>query len=215
MFSSRTKKLNSSFIRDILAVTQQPDIISFAGGLPDPNLFPVEQLQTATDRMQRGLGNSLYQYGETAGIAPLRSYIAEQLSDTPLTTEQVLITTGSQQGLDLVARCLIDPGDKVVVEGPSYLGALQVMRANEAALISIGSDQQGPDLDALEAVLEREPIRCFYTVTDFHNPTGVRYSRERRERLVAWRNSTISGSWRMPPIGRCSILAIRFPPCRR
>lgn len=184
MFAQRTINLNSSFIRDILAVTQQPDMISFAGGLPDPTLFPVAALQQASQRMQERLGNRLYQYSETPGLMPLRRYIADHLSDTEIHAEQTLITTGSQQGLDLVVRCLIDPGDRVLVEAPTYLGALQVLKANQATLLSIPSDEQGPDLAALEALVRREPIRCFYTVTDFQNPTGASYSLERRKGLV-------------------------------
>jgi len=185
MFAQRTINLNSSFIRDILAVTQQPDMISFAGGLPDPELFPVSTLQQASIRMQQQLGSRLYQYSETPGLFPLRHHIAVQLTASELHAEQVIVTTGSQQGLDLVVRCLIDPGDKVLVEAPTYLGALQVLRANQATLLSVPSDEQGPDLGALEAVVKREPIRCFYTVTDFQNPTGASYSLERRRGLVA------------------------------
>ncbi len=185
MFAQRTKDLNSSFIRDILAVTQQPNIISFAGGLPDPALFPVEDLQLASLQMHQRLGNALYQYSETAGLLTLRQAIADQLSSTNSQAEDIIITTGSQQGLDLVVRCLIDPGQKVAVEAPTYLGALQVLRANQADLVTIPSDTQGPDLQALEAVVKSQSIRFFYTVTDFQNPTGASYSRERREALVA------------------------------
>ncbi|MCW8890277.1 MAG: PLP-dependent aminotransferase family protein [Sedimenticola sp.] len=185
MFAQRTKDLNSSFIRDILAVTQQPHIISFAGGLPDPALFPVEDLQQAAQAMHQNLGSALYQYSETAGLVPLREYIAEHLTVADSKRENIIVTTGSQQGLDLVVRCLIDPGQKVVVEGPTYLGALQVLRANQAELVSIPSDDQGPDLEALERVVKQESIGFFYTVTDFQNPTGASYSLERRKRLVA------------------------------
>ncbi len=185
MFAQRTLNLNSSFIRDILAVTQQPDMISFAGGLPDPELFPVAPLQQAAARMQQRLGNRLYQYSETPGILPLRGHIAGQLSEGDVHAEQVIITTGSQQGLDLVVRCLIDPGDRVLVEAPTYLGALQVLRANQATVLSIPSDEEGPDLEALEAAVKRHPIRCFYTVTDFQNPTGASYSLARRTGLAA------------------------------
>ncbi len=185
MFAERIKNLNSSFIRDILTVTQQPHIISFAGGLPDPELFPVEPLKQASERIQDRFGARLYQYSETPGLMPLREAIATQLSRPATQPEQILVTTGSQQGLDLVVRCLINPGDKVAVEGPTYLGALQVLRVNQADLFSIPSDAEGVDLDALEALLQQQKIRCFYTVADFHNPTGVSYSRARRERLAA------------------------------
>ena len=181
MFAQRMQHLNSSFIRDILAVTQRPDVISFAGGLPDPALFPVLELQQAAETMQLRQGAALYQYSETAGILPLREQIA---GPAGLSTEQIVVTTGSQQGLDLITRCLLDPGGLVAVEAPTYLGALQVFRANQVELVSIPSDNKGPDLDALEIQLSRHPIDCFYTVTDFQNPTGACYSLARRQRLV-------------------------------
>ena len=185
MFAQRTENLNRSFIRDILAVTQQPHIISFAGGLPDPTLFPVNELQSAAQRMHQEQGNALYQYSETAGLLPLREYIANYLTVTGSTHENIITTTGSQQGLDLVVRCLINPGQKIVVEAPTYLGALQIFRANQAELITLSSSHQGADLDALETVVKRASIGFFYTVTDFQNPTGACYSLERRRRLVA------------------------------
>jgi 2-aminoadipate transaminase len=184
MFAQRTKNLNSSFIRDILAVTQQPHIISFAGGLPDPQLFPVDELQQAAQQMHQHQGNALYQYSETAGLLPLRAYIAQNLTVAKSQPDDIIITTGSQQALDLVVRCLIDPGQKVAVEAPTYLGALQVLRANQAKLMTIPSDDKGPDLYALEEIVKQEPIRFFYTVTDFQNPTGASYSLERRKGLV-------------------------------
>jgi 2-aminoadipate transaminase len=169
MFAQRTKNLNSSFIRDILAVTQQPHIISFAGGLPDPQLFPVHELQQAAQLMHHIQGNALYQYSETAGLLPLRAYVAQSLTVADSQPDDIIITTGSQQGLDLIVRCLIDPGQKVAAEAPTYLGALQVLRANQAELVTIPSDDQGPDLNALEEIVKQEPIRFFYTVTDFQH----------------------------------------------
>ncbi len=184
MFAKCTHHLNSSFIRDILAVTQQPGIISFAGGLPDPTLFPKAELAKAARGIHNQYGGDLYQYSETAGIPDFRQWIADHY-DTPGSKEEIIITTGSQQGLDLTTRCLINPGDKIIVEAPSYLGALQVFTANQASLSAIPTDDEGPDLDALEHYLKQERISCFYTVPDFQNPKGTSYSLQRRKALVA------------------------------
>jgi len=184
MFAQGLRQYKSSFIRDILALTQQPKVISFAGGLPDPALFPVQQLKTAADRIHRRMGASLYQYSATEGLSELRDYIAESLSDVELQRSQLVITTGAQQGLDLVSRILLDSGSTVVLEVPAYLGALQVFQANHAQIHCINSGVHGPDLDALEAYAKAHPIQCFYTVSDFHNPTGASYSMGQRKRLI-------------------------------
>jgi len=180
MLAKRTQSLKSSFIRDILAITQQPDIISFAGGLPDPELFPSELLKECAEHIQADFGNAIYQYGETCGFHPLREFIAQSLTKPRSKPEQILITSGAQQGIDLSARCLLNPGDGVAIETPSYVGALQVFRANEAQLFDIKSDHQGPDLEQLEQLASQNRIKLFYTITDFNNPTGVSYSEERR-----------------------------------
>ena len=184
MFAQGLRQYKSSFIRDILAITQQPEVISFAGGLPDPALFPVQQLKTAADRIHRRTGASLYQYSATEGLGELRDYIAESLSDVELQRSQLVITTGAQQGLDLVSRILLDSGSTVVLEAPAYLGALQVFQANHAQIHCINSGVHGPDLDALETCAKAHPIQFFYAVSDFHNPTGACYSMAHRKRLL-------------------------------
>jgi len=183
MLATRTQSLKSSFIRDILAVTQQPDIISFAGGLPDPSLFPTETLKKCSEIIQEKHAGSIFQYGETCGLHPLREYIAQSLCQPRVKPEQLLVTTGAQQGIDLIARCLLNPGDGVAIEMPSYVGALQVFRANEAQLLDVRSDYQGPDLEYLERLARKNRFKLFYTITDFNNPTGVSYSEERRVAL--------------------------------
>jgi len=184
MFAQGLKQFKSSFIRDILAVTQQPEVISFAGGLPDPALFPLEQLKIAADGIHNKAGSLLYQYSATEGLPELRDYIAASLSDVELQRSQILITTGAQQGLDLISRILLGPDSTVVLEVPAYLGALQVFQANQAQIHSIPSGADGPDLDALENYAKANPIQCFYTVSDFHNPTGACYSLDHRQRLL-------------------------------
>lgn len=183
MFAQRMQNLSRSFIRDILAVTQQPGIISFAGGLPDPALFPETALAQATTEAAENYGSALYQYGETAGVHELRNWISSHLSDTPVTSEQIIVTAGSQQALDLLVRVLINPGERVAVESPSYLGALQALSANEARLEAVESDEHGPIPEALEALLSEKSIKCFYSVPTFQNPTGLNYPMHRRKAL--------------------------------
>jgi 2-aminoadipate transaminase len=184
MFAQGIRQYKSSFIRDILAVTQQPEVISFAGGLPDPALFPLEQLKQSAQVAHRQLGGALYQYSTTQGVSELRDYIAEKLCDAAIDDSQILITTGAQQGLDLISRILLDYQDRVVVEEPAYLGALQVFEANRAHILTVPSNAAGPDLDALEQLASDSSIRLFYTVADFHNPTGTCYGIGDRRRLV-------------------------------
>jgi 2-aminoadipate transaminase len=184
MFAQGIRQYKSSFIRDILAVTQQPEVISFAGGLPDPALFPLEQLKQSAQVAHRQLGGALYQYSTTQGVPELRDYIAEKLCDAAIDDSQILITTGAQQGLDLISRILLDYQDRVVVEEPAYLGALQVFEANRAHILTVPSNAAGPDLEALEQLASDSSIRLFYTVADFHNPTGTCYGIGDRRRLV-------------------------------
>jgi 2-aminoadipate transaminase len=184
MFAQGIRQYKSSFIRDILAVTQQPEAISFAGGLPDPALFPLEQLKQSAQVAHRQLGGALYQYSTTQGVSELRDYIAEKLCDAAIDDSQILITTGAQQGLDLISRILLDYQDRVVVEEPAYLGALQVFEANRAHILTVPSNAAGPDLEALEQLASDSSIRLFYTVADFHNPTGTCYGIGDRRRLV-------------------------------
>lgn len=184
MVAQGLRQFKSSFIRDILAVAQQPEVISFAGGLPDPNLFPLQQLRHSADRIQRELGAVLYQYAATQGVAELRQFITESLSDCNLDQSQVLITTGSQQGLDLISRILVNDDNRVVLEAPAYLGALQVFQANRAHILSIASNSSGPDLAVLERYAKAGSVGLFYTVADFHNPTGACYSLAEREKLI-------------------------------
>ncbi len=189
MVAQAPRQFKSSFIRDILAVTQQPEVISFAGGLPDPALFPLQQLKHSTDTIQQQLGGVIYQYSATQGVPGLRDYITESLCDAEIDASQVLITTGSQQGLDLISRILLDGvlldnNRCAVLEAPAYLGALQVFQANRAHILTIASGSQGPDLDALERYAKTSPVSFFYTVPDFHNPTGVCYSLAQRQRLI-------------------------------
>lgn len=180
MPAHRVAHLKSSFIRDILAVTQREEIISFAGGLPDPAFFPVDELAQSTAAVLAQQSPGIYQYATTEGLPVLRQWIGEHLCDNHPAPENILITSGSQQGLDLAIRCLLNPGDTVLIEAPSYLGAIQNLHAGEARLVSIPMEQDGPNLKALVETLETEDIKAFYCIPNFQNPSGISYSLEKR-----------------------------------
>jgi len=184
--SERARKLTSSAIREILKVTEQPDVISFAGGLPAPATFPVDAMRAATDRVFSGDAIGALQYAATEGYMPLREWIAARHSSDGVTirASQVLITTGSQQALDLMGKVLIDPASRVLVETPTYLGALQSFALFEPSFVSVPSDDQGLIPEALSAPLT-DAARLLYTQPNFQNPTARRLPLERRRALAA------------------------------
>ena len=184
--SRRARGLTSSAIREILKVTERPEVISFAGGLPSPATFPVERMREATDRVLREAPQAALQYGPTEGLTPLREWIAARLSrdGVSIPASRVLVTTGSQQGLDLLGKVLIDEGSKVLVETPSYLGALQAFSLFEPQFASLPSDEHGIVTDALTPE-QLAGARFLYCLPNFQNPTGRRMSLERRKALVA------------------------------
>ncbi|AQV95036.1 2-aminoadipate aminotransferase [Cupriavidus necator] len=179
--SRRAQQLTSSAIREILKVTERPEVISFAGGLPSPASFPVAAMEAATARVFADNPQAALQYAATEGYLPLREFVAKR-HGAPV--ERVLITTGSQQALDLIAKVMIDPGSKVLVETPSYLGALQAFSLFEPEFISIPSDDKGLLPEALTPELTAG-ARFLYALPNFQNPTGRRLPLERREALVA------------------------------
>jgi 2-aminoadipate transaminase len=184
-FSERATLLTSSAIREILKVTERPDIISFAGGLPAPGGFPVEVVRAAFDKVLVSNGRSALQYGPTEGYAPLRAWVAEDLNraGAKVTPEQILIVSGSQQALDLLGKVLIDKDSKVMVETPSYLGALQSFSLYQPRYESVASDEGGLIPETLDAA-NTQGARFLYALPNFQNPTGRTLSRERREALV-------------------------------
>jgi 2-aminoadipate transaminase len=183
-FSERAKGMQASFIREILKVTQQPEITSFAGGLPSPATFPVEIMQAAFDKVLSTNGKVALQYGPTDGYMPLRQWIADSLSQNgaKIAPEQVLMVSGSQQALDLIGKVLIDEGSKVLVETPSYLGALQAFSVYRPEFHSVPSDEHGLIPSSLDAIAEG--ARLLYALPNFQNPTGRSLSVERRQELV-------------------------------
>ncbi|NHZ37770.1 MULTISPECIES: PLP-dependent aminotransferase family protein [Massilia] len=183
-FSERASQLQSSFIREILKITQRPEIISFAGGLPSPATFPVEHMKAAFDKVLSENGKVALQYGPTDGYPLLREWIANSLSTATckILPEQVLMTSGSQQALDLLGKVLIDEGSRVLVETPSYLGALQAFSVYRPEFKSVATDEHGLVPSSIAAVAEG--ARLLYALPNFQNPTGRSLSIERRQELV-------------------------------
>ncbi len=184
-WARRTRRMMGSAIRELLRVTEQPGFISFGGGLPAPECFPIAEIAQVAGRLLREAGPTALQYSGTEGYRPLREVIAERMRDegVSISSENVLITTGSQQGIDLVGKVLLDPNDPVVVESPTYLAALQAWNAYEANFITVPSDDEGMDTRRLEQLVTGRP-KLVYCVPNFQNPRGVTLSGERREQLV-------------------------------
>lgn len=183
-FAKRAEQLQSSVIREILKITMRPDIISFAGGLPSPATFPVEHMKAAFDKVLSQQGKIALQYGPSDGYAPLREWIADSLSipGSVITPDQVLMVSGSQQALDLLGKVLIEENSKVLVETPSYLGALQAFSVYQPQFVSVPTDDYGLLPEAVDGIADG--ARLLYALPNFHNPTGRTMSVERRIALV-------------------------------
>lgn len=186
-FSKRAQALQSSVIREILKITERPEVISFAGGLPSPDTFPIEKItQSVNDIMASPEATRALQYGPTEGYLPLRQWVIDMLNkreNLQLSTDNVLIVTGSQQALDLIGKAMIDPSSKVLVETPTYLGGLQTFTQYEPEYVSINSDEEGLDPSQLTDA-NVQNARFLYTIPNFQNPTGRRLSLERRQQLA-------------------------------
>ncbi|HUR89672.1 MAG TPA: PLP-dependent aminotransferase family protein [Ramlibacter sp.] len=180
VLARRAERMNPSVIREILKVTEKPGIISFAGGLPSPKTFPVEAFRAACDKVLTSDGRGALQYAASEGYAPLREAVAQMLP-WKVDASQVLITTGSQQGLDLVAKVLVDAGSRILVETPTYLGALQAFAPMEPEIVGVASDAQGVRVDELAAAATG--ARFLYVLPNFQNPTGRTMSEARRDAL--------------------------------
>lgn len=185
-FANRVRNLQSSAVRDILKVVGSGDVISFAGGLPDGDLFPIKGIEEAFSRVF-AQGKQALQYAETEGYRPLREKILERMERIGIkgfTSDDVLLTTGSQQAIDLFARIMLDPGDVVLTEDPTYLAALQVFHSYEANVIAVSCDDDGMDPEDLEAKLKEHRPKFIYVVPTFSNPAGRVWSLERRKALL-------------------------------
>lgn len=186
--SERANTLRASEIREILKITEQPDVISFAGGLPAPEFFPIQELAQLTSKILHDDGYAALQYSPTEGFGLLREIIAkERMLNAEVVTDKnnILITSGSQQGIDFCAKLFLNDGDYIVCENPSYLGAINVFNVYHAKYLTVPMDEDGMIMEELEKVLQSEHKPKFiYTIPDFQNPTGITMSVERRKRLV-------------------------------
>lgn len=187
-FAARVEGMKASEIREILKVTERPEMISFAGGLPDPDLFPLDRIREVSRMVLERFGKEALQYSTTEGYAPLRRSIAERMNavfGTRVDENNIQLTGGSQQGLDLTGKLFLNKGDTVLCESPTYLGAIQAFRAYEPRFVEVATDDDGMDPDALRAALQREPnVKIIYVIPDFQNPTGRTWSLERRKQFM-------------------------------
>ncbi|MFP3896761.1 MAG: PLP-dependent aminotransferase family protein [Anaerolineales bacterium] len=184
--SRRLDWMRTSVIRDIFKTIQSADLISMAGGWPEADLFPVEQFQEVCNYLLREMPRESLQYGVTDGFDPLRKILAESMDEEgiPCKMENVVITSGAQQGLDLVGRILLDEGDTVIVEGPTFLGALQSFKAYGVEFATVPVDGEGACVDRLPGIIEEKRPKFVYLLPTFQNPTGVSMSMARREEVV-------------------------------
>jgi 2-aminoadipate transaminase len=187
-FASRAAKMSSSIIRELLKLTDKPDIISFAGGLPAAELFPIREFREACEYVLTTNGGKALQYGASEGYTPLREFLSEKMKKygVPAEVENVVITNGSQQALDLVGRIFLDKGDVVVTERPTYLGALQAWQAYEPQFAPVPLDDDGMCVDQLEGILKTHQgkVKFIYVLPNFHNPAGTTLPLDRRVELV-------------------------------
>ncbi|MGE4503938.1 MAG: PLP-dependent aminotransferase family protein [Desulfovibrionaceae bacterium] len=214
-FANRMSTVHRSFIREILKVTADPSIISFAGGLPNPELFPMKEMAESAARVISCEGRTCLQYSTTEGDAALRGWIAERYrakKGLDVDPESVLITTGSQQGLDLVAKVLLDKGDGVVIERPGYLGAIQSFSFFEPEFRTIALHRDGPDTDALKDRLADGKAKVFYAVPNFQNPSGISYSLEKRREVAAIMEASEAYFVEDDPYGELRFRGEHLPP---
>lgn len=187
LLSEGIRSTPASFVRGILKVAADPSIISFAGGLPNPISFPQDALSESMQRIVKDYGSKVFQYSLTAGLPELRRYIAQRYKTKlglDITEDEIIITTGSQQALDLIAKVLLDRGDGVVVENPTYLAAIQAFSMSMPKFYPVDLTDEGMDVDGLRRALESD-VKFVYAIPNFQNPTGLTYSAACRERVFA------------------------------
>lgn len=188
-FSENAEGMKASEIRELLKLTNKPGMISLAGGLPDPSTFPVEIIKEITIDIVENHAKRALQYSTTEGVPALREIIAKKFHGDEISPDDILISTGSQEGLDIIAKTFIDPGDKVIVSEPTYLGAISAFKSYRARFVTVPADDNGMNIDILERNLEKiygkgDIVKFVYTVPNFHNPNGSTMSLKRRKKLV-------------------------------
>lgn len=187
-FASRMDQLTGSAIRELLALASKPEIISFAGGLPAPELFPVEEMAKASAAVMEEMGQTALQYSSTDGFAHFRQIIVDRMkakNNIDTTIDNIIVTSGSQQGLDFSGRIFLDKDDIVLLESPSYLGAINAFKANEPKFIEVPTDEGGMIMEELEKILEEnDRVKMIYVIPDFQNPSSRTWSLERRQKFM-------------------------------
>ncbi len=186
MYASRMHRVRSSIIRELLKFAIQPDVISFAGGLPAPEFFPIREVREACEYILTHNGQLALQYGPTEGHPELRAILAEKMRKygVPAEEENILITSGSQQALDLIGKVFIDPGDYILTSEPTYVGAIQAWVSYGARFLTVPMDDDGMLIEPMEEILQRHRVKFIYVLPNFHNPAGVTLSEERRYQIV-------------------------------
>lgn len=186
-FAERVGKVKKSYIREILKVTQHPEVISFAGGLPNPDTFPVNEISKASQKVLESDGKNVLQYSTTEGYEPLRQYICDRYYKRyklKVDPSEILITTGSQQALDLIGKVFLDKEDSVVIEKPGYLGAIQSLSVFEPNFVSVTLEEDGICIKELKEAISKYNPKLYYAVTNFQNPSGLTYSQEKLENVA-------------------------------
>ena len=187
-FADRMDRVKASDIRELLKLIARPEVISFAGGLPAPELFPVEEIKAATDAVLDEQGTVALQYGQTEGWTPLREQIAQRMeakNGIHTTADHILLTAGSQQGLDFCGKLFLNPGDVVVLESPSYMGAINAIEPYQPRFVEVPTDENGMIMEDLDKVLATtENVKFIYVIPDFQNPSGRTWPLERRKQFM-------------------------------
>ena len=187
-FANRMNRMQASAVREILKVTQRPEVISFAGGLPAPELFPVDEIDKVAHEVLRDEGHKVLQYATTEGRPTLRAKIAARMNrkyKSDLKADNILITTGSQQNLDLAGKIFLDKGDVVLMESPTYLAAINAFNAYEPEFVEMPTDGEGVIAEGLEEILAKTPnVKLIYVIPDFQNPTGICWTMQRRQKFM-------------------------------
>lgn len=185
--SKRIKNIPKSFLTDIFKLAADEKVISFGGGLPNPKFFPIKGIQNACNKVLEDDGANVLQYSITEGYLPLREYIAKRYKDKEgidVSPDEILITSGSQQGLDLIGKTFVNEGENVLVEKPSYLGAIEAFSVYQPNFCEVVLEDDGPNIDSLNEVVDENKIKLFYAIPNFQNPSGITYSAEKREKTA-------------------------------
>jgi len=216
LYSKRMSKVPRSFVREILKVTDDPGMISFAGGLPNPDSFPQKEIAESSEYVLKNSGAEALQYSTTEGYKPLRKVIADRYAadGVNINPDNILITNGSQQGLDLVGKIFLNSEDLIMVERPTYLAAIQSFGLYEPKFVSIPLLEDGVDIDVLKNTIESYNPKIFYSIPNFQNPTGISYSLEKRKLIGELLNQKDIIFVEDNPYGEIRFMGEKLPPVK-